>query len=242
MHNHEGLKEKELNQDNISSNGYYLGRNYQQQVLRSHILQNDMRWNLSNTTNKAMKTLNFIKRNFYHTSTGTKEKLYSMLAKPHLNYATAAWDPHTTKNINELERIQNAAARFIKGIYGKDTSVTALKESLAGSHSKRRDLCRARVTCLYKMVHGKVDIDHKLYTSPKPDRSRRVHGQQFKIDQVRTDCTCILILSKNDQRLEQPTKILSNRNNREWIQNITAKSKLKLKQKLATNLDNTPPV
>ena len=28
----------------------------------------------------------------------------------------------------------------------------------------------------------------------------------------------------------------------EWIQNITAKSKFKLKQKLATNLDNTPPV
>ena len=90
----------------LSSNGYYLGRNYQQQVLRSHPVQNDMRWNkqVSNATNKAMKTLNFIKRNFYHTSTGTKEKLYSMLAKPHLNYATAAWDPHTTKNINELSR------------------------------------------------------------------------------------------------------------------------------------------
>ena len=152
------------------------------------ILQNDMRWNkqVSNATNKAMKTLNFIKRNFYHTSTGTKEKLYSMLAKPHLNYATAAWDPHTTKNINELERIQNAAARFIKGVYGKDTSVTALKESL-GWVPLQKERCRARVTCLYKMMHGKVDIDHKLYTSPKPDRSRRVHGQQFKIDRVRTD-------------------------------------------------------
>ena len=64
--------------------------------------------------------IRLFQRNFYHTSTGTKEKLYSMLAKPHLNYATAAWDPHTTKNINELERVQNAAARFIKGTYGKD--------------------------------------------------------------------------------------------------------------------------
>ena len=93
---------------------------------------------------------------------------------------------HTTKNINEIERIQNAAARFIKGVYGKDTSVTALKDSL-GWVPLQQERCRARVTCLYKMIHGKVDIDHKLYTSPKPDRSRRVHGQQFKIDRVRTD-------------------------------------------------------
>ena len=140
----------------------------------------------------------------------------------------------TTKNINELERIQNAAARFIKGVYGKDTSVTALKESL-GWVPLQKERCRARVTCLYKMMHGKVDIDHKLYTSPKPDRSRRVHGQQFKIDRVRTDVHAYSFFPKNDQRLEQPTKILSNRNNHEWIQNITAKSKLKLKQKLATN-------
>ena len=66
-------------------------------------------------------------------------------------------------------------------------------------------------------------------------------SKDLKIDRVRTDVHAYSFCSKNDQRLEQPTKILSNWNNREWIQNITAKSKLKLKQKLATNLDNTPP-
>ncbi len=85
-------------------------------------LQNDLRWNkqVNHTKNKATKVLNFLKRNFHHTSSSTKEKLYKSLVRPHLDYATAAWDPYTctSKNINHLEKVQNAAARFITNTCG----------------------------------------------------------------------------------------------------------------------------
>jgi len=36
------------------------------------------------------------------------------LVYPHLEYAAAAWDPYTAKDIQKLERVQYRAARFVK--------------------------------------------------------------------------------------------------------------------------------
>ena len=71
-------------------------------------IENDLRWNaqVNYARSKASKVLNFLKRNFYHTSQSTKEKLYKTLVRPHLDYAMSAWDPLTAKNIKDLERVQ----------------------------------------------------------------------------------------------------------------------------------------
>ena len=147
-----------------------------------------MRWNkqVDHARCKAIKILNFLKRNFHHTSTSTKEKLHSMLVKPHLGYAIAAWDPYTAKNIMNLERVQNVAARFITRTYGRDTSVTALKNSL-GWIPLQEERQKTRITCLYKMIHGSMDINYRQYITPKGERARRGHDQQFQVALVRTD-------------------------------------------------------
>ena len=42
----------------------------------------------------------------------------------------AAWDPYTAKDIQQLERVQRRAARFVKKNYRHTTSVTGLLDEL----------------------------------------------------------------------------------------------------------------
>ena len=151
-------------------------------------IQNDMRWNSQthHATGKATRVLNFLRRNFHHSSSTIKEKLYLTLVRPHLDYATAAWDPYTSKNVSAIEKVQRRAARFVTNTYGWETSVTKLLNQLKwGSLKDRRET--HRLTCLYKMINGQLDIDHKSYTNPKPDRRRRGHPNQFEIRHTRSD-------------------------------------------------------
>ena len=66
-------------------------------------IQNDLRWNkqVEHTKSKSSRVLNFLRRNFHHTSASVKEKLYTTLVRPHLDYATEAWDPYTQKKISK---------------------------------------------------------------------------------------------------------------------------------------------
>ena len=55
---------------------------------------------------------------------------YTTLCRPLLEYATEAWDPHLTKDIDALERVQSQAVRFIKNAIGRNFSVTEAREEL----------------------------------------------------------------------------------------------------------------
>jgi len=61
------------------------------------------------------------------------------LVCPHLEYAASAWDPYiqyntiqynTAKDIQQLERVQRRAARFVKKDYRHTTPVTGLLDEL----------------------------------------------------------------------------------------------------------------
>ena len=68
-------------------------------------------------------TLNFVRRNTYCCSQEAKNLAFF---RPHLEYAAAAWDPYTAKDIQQLERVQRRAARSVKKNYSHTTSVTGL--------------------------------------------------------------------------------------------------------------------
>jgi hypothetical protein len=133
-----------------------------------------------------MGVLNFLRRNFHHCSSTAKEKLYTTLVRPHLDYASASWDPYTSKNIASLERVQRQAARFARNTYGEGTSVTQLLDSLKWNPLKSRREAH-RLTSLYKMQHGQLDIDINSYIKPKSNRNRRGHNNQFFINAHSTD-------------------------------------------------------
>ena len=69
-----------------------------------------------------------------------KEMVYKGLMRPVLEYANPVWDPHEIVVQEELEKVQNRAARFATGNYNFETgSMTSILEQLGwGSLLKRR--------------------------------------------------------------------------------------------------------
>ena len=63
---------------------------------------------------KAMRSLNFIKRNLHKCTSNTKSLAYTSLVRPTLEYASSVWDPFLNKNILAIEMIQRRAARWVK--------------------------------------------------------------------------------------------------------------------------------
>ena len=55
--------------------------------------------------------------------------MYHHLVRPHLDYATAVWDPYRQNQVEKLEAVQSRAVRFID--YDNNTSVSKLKKSLS---------------------------------------------------------------------------------------------------------------
>ena len=69
-----------------------------------------------------------MKRNLYACSVETKRAAYVSLARPHLEYATALWDPYRQKQVEKLEAAQSRAVRVIKHDHDY---YTKLKKSLS---------------------------------------------------------------------------------------------------------------
>jgi len=123
-------------------------------------LDDKIRWkqHIDNTSNKANKMLNLIKRNFWFCDEATKRTLYTTLVRPKLEYACVAWDPHFKCDINRLERIQRSAARFCTNNYNWTSSVTDMlnKLELDTFENRRR---KARLAFMYKIINNHIDIN-----------------------------------------------------------------------------------
>ena len=77
-------------------------------------VSSDLRWHhhINTISNKATRTLNFIRRNIYGCSPEA-----TSLVRPHLEYASAVWDPYTARDSNKLDKVQRRAARFVRRDY-----------------------------------------------------------------------------------------------------------------------------
>ena len=59
-----------------------------------------------------------------------KEAAYKGLVRPVLEYGSSVWDPHTLGLQEELEKVQNRAARFVTGNYVFETgSMTGILDN-----------------------------------------------------------------------------------------------------------------
>ena len=66
--------------------------------------------------NKANKVLGVINRSIVHKKKDILVKLYKSLVRPQLEYCTAAWSPHYSKDKDLLERIQHRFTRMVPGL------------------------------------------------------------------------------------------------------------------------------
>ena len=92
------------------------------------ILDNKLPFNqhIDEIVNKTTKLLNLCRRNLHMCDHHTKGIAYKTIVRPHLEYASTAWNPYTAHNIDQIESVQRRAARFIlrNYNYGPDSHLT----------------------------------------------------------------------------------------------------------------------
>ena len=127
------------------------------------LLSSDLRWNshVDRIAKKGNSSLAFVKRNLYACSEETKRAAYvsliSRCVRPHLEYATAVWDPYRQNQVEKLDTIKSRAGRFIKHDYSYNTSVSKLKKSLSfGVLSERRKSHHLQI--FHKSVYNDIAL------------------------------------------------------------------------------------
>jgi hypothetical protein len=120
-------------------------------------LTSNMSWqpHINNISAKANRMLGLIRRNLRGCSRNLRQQAYTTLVRPHLEYCSPIWNPHTKKNINKLESTQRQAARFVFNTYSRQASVSKLISELQwDSLEKRRKA--ASLHLLYKIHNSLV--------------------------------------------------------------------------------------
>ena len=113
----------------------------------------DLKWNkhINNITNKANSMLGILRRNLRISSHTVKTHAYQALVRPHIEYASSVWDPHTQCNTRKLEMVQRRAARYVYSRW-HTSSVTEMVNQLGwDSLAKRRQ--NSCLCALCKLTH-----------------------------------------------------------------------------------------
>jgi len=133
---------------------------------------------VDNITKKSSNTLNFLRRNLEYCSKQSKEVAYFATVRSTLEYSSGVWDPHLQNDIDNVERINRRAARFVLGDHRQQSSVSAMMEKLQWSTLEH---CRKnqRLTTMFKIVHGLVPLPTTSHISAD-SRTRCNHQYKFK--------------------------------------------------------------
>ena len=162
----------------ITDNAKYLGLT----------ITSNLSWNqhIGNITNKANKTLGFIRRNIKISSPQIKAQAYKTLVRPIVEYSSSVWNPYTETNIYKLEMVQRRAARFVLNSYHNTASVSNMINHLNWKtlQTRRKE---ASLVMFYKIVYGLVFIPAQPYLTPITKESRLHHNLSFIIPYSKQD-------------------------------------------------------
>ena len=151
-------------------------------------ISSDLSWtfHITQTVNKANRTLGFLRRVLNISSVKTKSKAFNTLVRPQLEYAAAVWDPHTKADIHRLDMVQRRGARYVCNKFHRRDSITKILDKLNWPPlAQRRET--ARLSTLYKIAAGDTLIDPSERLLPLARRSRHYNSRSFLIPSCRTD-------------------------------------------------------
>ena len=128
-------------------------------VIDSHL---HWRYQYSSMIKKCNSTLAFLRRNLYNSPKFVKEKCYTTLVRPKIEYACAVWDPHHQNHINNIEKVQKRAARFVTNNYKMESGNTKINLDSLGWPSLEERRLQTKLTTLQKSRLGLIDLptDH----------------------------------------------------------------------------------
>ncbi|XP_072047249.1 uncharacterized protein [Amphiura filiformis] len=139
-----------------------------------------MKWknHISQVAAKANRSLGFIKRNLRGCTEDIKNMAYKSLVRPSMEYCAAVWDPYTADQIYQLEAVQRRAARFVKNIYDRRSSVTDMMTDLEWPLlSTRRKI--SRLSQFQKAYEGHLAIPVQTLLHPVTRSTRNNHSKAF---------------------------------------------------------------
>ena len=100
------------------------------------------------------------------------------MVRPQLEYAASVWDPHTVIHINQIERVQRRAARWVMSDFQRTSSVTTMLNTLGWRNLAQRR-ADSRLVLMFKIVHGLVAIPQTQLVRPHRI-SRNSHSFAFR--------------------------------------------------------------
>ena len=136
--------------------------------------------------NLVNRTLGFLRRNMRGCKSSARVAAYQGLVRPTLEYACSTWDPWNSGNIQQVEKVQRQAARFVTRNYHDrhPGSVTQMVQQLQWEPLQVRRV-KIRLVLLHKIQHGLVAIPAETYLVPGDTRTRGEH--KFRPPSVRKD-------------------------------------------------------
>ena len=136
---------------------------------------------MTNITAKANSTLAVLKRNVRVPSKSIKAAAYKSLVRPHLEYCSTVWDPHTKFLKNKLEAVQGRSARWVFNKYRTGPNTTRqddLVELLDWPLLETRRRV-ARLCLLYKMANNLVLMSSRSLLIPYPYHTKTMAPHAF---------------------------------------------------------------
>lgn len=147
-------------------------------------LSSKLTWSthITDITTSALRKLWFLKRKLASAPSRTKILAYNACVRSKLEYASIIWDPHTKKDIMNLERINRKAVRFIFGKYRRfDSPTTLMQLNDISTLEARRKF--SRLSFLYNCLCGIVKIDLPDCVKPLSVRRTR-HGHEHALTPI----------------------------------------------------------
>ena len=133
---------------------------------------------IDSITSKANKSSAFINRNLKGCSTQIQAHCYKTITRPVLEYASTIWDPHQKSLTDQIDvSYETSVKPPAHLIWWKGFKLQNLKQ--------RRE--NDKITMLYKIVNGKVDITAPPGLLVPAYRSTRGHQKKFQIPRFYTD-------------------------------------------------------
>ena len=168
-------------------------------------ISKDLRWDdhINTITAKANRTLGFLRRNMRGCKSSARAAAYQGLVRPTLEYACSTWDPWNSGNIQQVEKVQRRAARFVTRNYHDrhPGSVTQMVQQLQWETLQVRRV-KIRLVLLYKIQQGLVAIPAHLLSAWWYQNQRRAQVSSPKREERHLQ---IFILPTNHWWLEQTT-------------------------------------
>ena len=110
--------------------------------------------------NKANSTLAFLQRNLHGCPSSVKDKCFKTFVRPTLEYGCSVWDPYPNRTtlIDNLEKVQKRAARFVTGNYTLIEGNSRKNLSLLDWPPLSERRARIKLTTLHKAINGHIEI------------------------------------------------------------------------------------